>query len=161
MAMVRTYVENCCTEGGKQKLNLTSAQARGLKSLRKRVEDGEIVVLPTDKTGKFAVMGREDYEQAGLVHGKGDDEVGWEIIKMEQREINGHVAMLIKIFNIGESWGHVSRVRETMLGESMGICPVQLLYKDHNLGILEFHLRGTWLVDMWVLGCIYQKLFLT
>ena len=39
---------------------------------------------------------------------------------------------MIKILNIGENWGHVERVRETMLGESRGICPVQLLYKDHK-----------------------------
>ena len=53
-------------------------------------------------------------------------------IKVEQREINGHVAMLIKIFRKGHNWGHEARVRETILGESLEACPVHLLYKDHK-----------------------------
>ena len=132
MGVIRRFIEEKCGKGGKQKSNLTSAESRGLKSLRTRVEEGEIVVLPTDKTGKFAVMKREDYEEAGLVHAQGDREVNWEEIKTAQREINGHVAMLIKVFNIGKDWDHVERIRETMMGESMGVCPIQLLFKDHK-----------------------------
>ena len=132
MGVIRSFMETTCGKGGKQKSNLTAAEARGLKSLMTRVEDGEIVVLPTDKTGKFAVMKREEYEKAGLVHSEGDREVNWEEIKNSQREINGHVAMLIKIFNIGKNWDHVERVRETMMGETMGVCPIQLLFKDHK-----------------------------
>ena len=63
-----------------------------------RVEEGEIVVLQTDKTGKFSVMKREDYGKAWLVHSQGDNEVNWDEIRIAQREINGQVAMLIKIF---------------------------------------------------------------
>ena len=44
-------------------------------------EEGELVVCPTDRTGKFAVMGRDIYE--------GDDIVGWEDLKIFQREVNG------------------------------------------------------------------------
>ena len=134
MGVIKNFINEKCGKGGKQKSNLTSAEARGLKSLMTRVEEGEIVVLPTDKTGKFSVMRREDYEMAGLSHSQGDREVKWEEIKTAQREINGHVAMLIKIFNIGKNWDHVERVRETMMGNSMGVCPIQLLFKDHKNG---------------------------
>ena len=48
-----------------------------------------------------------------------------------------HVEMIkegpvIKIFRIGASWNHTSRVRETMMGEAMEVCPVHLLFKDHK-----------------------------
>ena len=132
VAVVKKYIENECGKNGKQKSNLSASETRGLKGLKTSVENGEIVVLPTDKTGKFSVMGRDDYEAAGLVHTQGDVEVGWEEVKKAQREINGHVAVLIKIFNIGKNWDHVERTRETMMGESMGVCPIQLLFKDHK-----------------------------
>ena len=45
-------------------------------------------------------MDRNGYEQAGLVHVKGDTEVGWDELRLAQRELNGHVAMMIKIFRI-------------------------------------------------------------
>ena len=56
----------------------------------------------------------------------------WSNIKESQKELNGHVSMIIKIFKIGEAWDHTSRVRETTMGEGMSICPMSLLFKDHK-----------------------------
>ena len=53
-------------------------------------------------------------------------------LRTNQRELNGHTCMLKKIFKIGRGWDHESRVRETMLGEALEVCPVHLLYKDHK-----------------------------
>ena len=66
--------------------------------MKKRTDEGSIVILPTDKTGRFAVMDRDSYEEAGMDHVKGDREVGWEDLSMAQKELNGHAAMLIKVF---------------------------------------------------------------
>ena len=76
-----------CGKNGNQISNLTAGEARGLKSLMKRMGEGELVVCPTDKTGKFAVMGRDIYESSGMVHTEGDDIVGWEDLKNSQREL--------------------------------------------------------------------------
>ena len=51
MEVFRKYVREKCDSRGRQESNLTPAQRRGMKSLKKRVENGEIVVVPTDKTG--------------------------------------------------------------------------------------------------------------
>ena len=51
------------------------------------------MVLPTDKTGRFAVMSRDSYERAGLIYTQGDKEVNWDMLRKEQREINGHGSM--------------------------------------------------------------------
>ena len=132
MGIFRRYVKENCRKGGLQRSNLTKEQENGLRSLRKRVKDGEIVVLPTDKSGKFAVMSRSTYEKAGLSHIGGDEEVEHSELWEAQKQLNGHLAMLIKCFRVGQKWDQTDRVRETMLGEGVATCPVSLLFKDHK-----------------------------
>ena len=70
-------------------------------------------MLPTDKSGKFAIMSRNTYEKAGLKHVKKKDrEVDGREIWESQKEINGHVAMLIKCFRIGSNWNQTDRIRK-------------------------------------------------
>ena len=52
-------------EEGVQDSNLTPKETRGLKKLRKRVQDGQLVVVKTDKSGKFCLMSMEEYRRAG------------------------------------------------------------------------------------------------
>ena len=52
----------------KGKDNLSLGEKRGLKSLKKRVADGEIIVCQTDKSGRFCILTREQYREAGQVH---------------------------------------------------------------------------------------------
>ena len=72
------------------------------------------------------------YEQAGASHTGDDVPVGWDDLQQAQNEINGHVAMMIKIFKIGSNWNHQDRIRETMINDSLTVCPVSLLMKDHK-----------------------------
>ena len=53
------YMREKCGPRGLQNSNLTMREIKGLKSLKKRVKEGEIVILPTDKTGLSTVMSRE------------------------------------------------------------------------------------------------------
>ena len=128
----KQYVQDKCDDKGNQKSNLTKGEEEGLKSIRKRVKNGDIVVIPTDKSGNLAVMSRGTYLEAGMAHTRRDLEVGWDSIKDSQRELNGHVSMMIKIFRIGSSWKHTTRVRESMMGEGQSVCPLSLLFKDHK-----------------------------
>ena len=70
------------------KSNLTKSQVKGMLSLKTRIKTGEIVVVPTDTTGKFSVMSRASYEQAGLAHTSGGTEAEWGEIEEAQREVN-------------------------------------------------------------------------
>ena len=128
----KKYGNEKCMKGGVQKPNLNEAEINGMKSLQKRVSNGEILVVPTDKSGRFAVMSVPTYELAGSAHTKKDEEVSPEIVKSTQTELNGNVSMLIKTFKIGAEWGHSDRIRETMLNNSLSLCPLYLLYKDHK-----------------------------
>ena len=65
MGIFQEYVKKNCNDNGKQQSNLNKSQSRGLKSLRKRIKEGEIVITPTDKTGNLAVFSRESFEEAG------------------------------------------------------------------------------------------------
>ena len=128
----RNYVSQNCGKGGRQKEKLSKLQSEGLKSLKMRVKNGEIVIVPTDKSGSLSVMSRDCYIEAGMSHTLRDKLVGMEEVKMAQRELNGHISMLIKIFKIGAYWKHGYRIRETMMGENQAVCPLSLLYKDHK-----------------------------
>ena len=132
MTTFKKYVEECCGKKGAQRSNLSKGQEEGLKSIKKRLKEGEIVIVPTDKSGALAVMTRRAYVEAGLKHTRNDKEVGWEEVKESQKDLNGHTSMLIKCFKIGAYWEHGERVRETMMGEGQAVCPLSLLYKDHK-----------------------------
>ena len=85
MAVFKKYIEDECQGDGKQKSNLNKTQLKGLLSLKKRIDNAEIVILPTDKTGRFAIMTRETYLQSGLKHTRGDKKVTWDILEEAQK----------------------------------------------------------------------------
>ena len=128
----QNYKNEACGENGQLPSNLTPAQRRGMKKLKKRVDDGEIVVCQTDKSGKLAVMSMELYLQAGLVHTKKDKEVGLETVREVEKICNGHTAMWLKIWNAGADWKHQDRMRETRISHSLTVAALDLAYKDHK-----------------------------
>ena len=101
MALFKDYIIQNCGKGGKQKENLTKNESLGLKSIKKRISEGEIVMVPTDKRGNFAVMSSHSYTRSGMVHTVKDRESSFEEVKEAQKEANGHISMLIKVFKIG------------------------------------------------------------
>ena len=126
------YMEEFTKEDGKQESNLTASQGRGVKSLLRRVKEGDIVVIQTDKSGILVVMSMEEYLKAGTVHTAKDDETNHEFAKENQRLLNGHSSMYLKIFNVGSDWNHETRHRETKLNKSCAIPVLRLLFKDHK-----------------------------
>ena len=66
------FKENCNCKG-EQLVNPMVEELKGLKSLRLRLKNGEIVILPMDKSGKFSVMSMKTYIiTAGDMHLEGD-----------------------------------------------------------------------------------------
>ena len=97
----KAYVDENCSESGAQSSNLTFSQKNGLRKLQKRKKDGDIIILTTDKSGKFAVTDTETYLEMGAVHTDKDSIVSDHEIKRIQRLHNGHVAMRTRMANIG------------------------------------------------------------
>ena len=59
------------------------------------------------------MMSRETYERSGKSHTRGDVIVGCDKLKDSQKELNGHVSMMLKIFKVGDRWEHSDRIRES------------------------------------------------
>ena len=74
-------------------------------------------------------MSMVTYVKALELHLEGDKEVGLEELKSNQRQLNGHVSMLLKVFGAGSDWQHQHRMREIMLSNSWANCPLLILYK--------------------------------
>ena len=56
---------------GKTQQNLTKEQKAGLRSLRKRINNKEIVCFPTDKSGQMSVDTPENYIESMKPHLEG------------------------------------------------------------------------------------------
>ena len=57
--------ENCDDRGNQLRSNVVARFRIGLKRLKERTENGECIVVPTDKSGKFAIMPLKVYEEMG------------------------------------------------------------------------------------------------
>ena len=66
-------------------------------------------MVKTDKSGRFALISKEEYERAGAVHTSKDREVTVEFLVKNQRRINGHLSMLMKTFMVGKHHDHYER----------------------------------------------------
>ena len=77
-------------------------------------------------------MSMATYIKAGMIHVEGDEEIPLSDLKSNQRKINGHASMLIKIFGVGKDWGHDTRMRESMISNALAVCRLWLLFKCHK-----------------------------
>ena len=118
-ATFEDYVRENCNKKGDQVSNLRKEEMEGMRSLKKRVKEGELVIMQTDKSSRFAVMKLETYEEAGMVHVRKDKEIDINYVKDNQRVLNGHCSMWLKIFKVGQNWKHEDRHRETKINKSL------------------------------------------
>ena len=116
----------------KGKDNLSLGEKRGLKSLKKRVADGEIIVCQTDKSGRFCILSREQYREAGAVHTSKDRKIDLDEQGEIERALNGHMRWWNVIWGQGEGWNQESRCLANLLNHGLGACPMTLLVKDHK-----------------------------
>ena len=114
--------------------NLTRKEKSGLKKLQKRIKNGEICIIKTDKSGKITAISKEDYLRMGNDSNVTDRKVDRkERIEIE-KEINGHTRMLVKMFNMGENSNHLQRILDSKLTNSEQAAPKYYMFKDHKEG---------------------------
>ena len=94
--------ENCDSKGNQKSPNTSKAIREAIISLKKRTDEGSLVVMPTDKSGKLSCMSLEEMGREHI----GDDKVIDEGELNEiQRNLNNHSRMIIKTFNVGSNHG--------------------------------------------------------
>ena len=74
----------------------------GLKSLKKRIAQGQLVIAQTDMSKRFAVMTRQQFLESGLQHTAKDLEIDPDRVKRIQNTVNSHVEWLKDMSNIGK-----------------------------------------------------------
>ena len=112
--------------------NLSDSEQKGLKSLKKRVREGELVLTTTDKSGRMAVLSREQYIEAGKVHTEKDELLDWKTIHYLQNQINSHTWWSSKIFGNSKNTDQTRMGKNTM-ETSYQIPEMSLLVKDHKV----------------------------
>ena len=127
----KDYRDKNCKKD-QQESNLTENERKGLESLQKRIRDKEIVVMKTDKSGKFAVTTMEIYIEMGSVHTKKDRMISRaELIEIE-KQLNGHATYWCKMWGTGGAHDHMSRVISSKVTRSENMASMYVMYKDHK-----------------------------
>ena len=111
---------------------MTEEQQAGLKSLKKRIQEGEIVVIKTDKSGKLCVSTRDEYVKMGMMHAGKDKKITRKEIHEMEKQTNGHSIAWAKMQNTGENHGHRGRVMDSKVGKSKNLSTMYVAYKDHK-----------------------------
>ena len=79
-----------------QKSNLTKDEEEGLKSLMKKIQKKDILVLKTDKSGKFFVVSQDEYRKMGAVHTSKDKMISMKEVVEIEKQLNGHCTFLVQ-----------------------------------------------------------------
>ena len=86
----RKFINKNTDKNGAMRSNLTEDEKSGLKSLQKRINNRELIILKTDKSSKFAVTSEQEYLKMGQEHTSKDREITrQELIEIEEN-LNGH-----------------------------------------------------------------------
>ena len=66
------YRREFCNKRGEQEPNISKEEQKGLESIQRNIEKEELLVIKTDKSGKFSITDRENYLKMGETHVKKD-----------------------------------------------------------------------------------------
>ena len=129
-------VKQYCKENKNQKYsNLSPEEQEGLKSLANKVDNKEIEIIETDKSKKLIVNSHEQYIHDMEVHVKVDRVVDKKFINKTTKKFNEMSKSLVKIVNMGQSVGQMSRITSNVhVDPSSELLRIKGLFKDHKSG---------------------------
>ena len=126
-------VENT-NKKGEQKSNLTADEKIGLKSLQKRIKAEEIIIMKTDKSGRFVVTNEQEYVKMGQEHTNKDIEITRREVHEMEKVCNDHTRAWSYIWKSGDDHDHLSRIISSKTSRSGNEADLTLLFKDHKEG---------------------------
>ena len=135
MTEVGDWISSNCDDRGNQHItNLTAKQRKGMIVLKQRIERGEVIVVPSDKSGKHCVMTLETYSTMGDVHISRDKVISEGELAEIQKDLNDHSKMLLKVFSVGEAHGerNIQRVKSAFTTNASNVAVLWLMPKDHK-----------------------------
>ena len=128
------YRQEFCSKSGEQRTNLTDQEERGLKKLQKKIKEDNLVILKTDKSGKFATTNLENYLRMGQEHVQKDKVITRTDIRNVETVLNCHCRAWCKIWRSGKNHGHTARIMTSKTTTSNNVASMWLALKDHKKG---------------------------
>ena len=110
----------------KPESNLTKQQKQGLKKLKRRVKNGEIVCFQTDKSGSISVDTPDNYVDSMQPHLEGTIPSTEEEYTKTEKLINAHMMNWCRIMKFDKKVAH------NFISENNEIPPLYGLRKDHK-----------------------------
>ena len=100
--------------------------------MKRRIKKEGLLVMKTDKSGKFSLTTQEKYLEMGQVHISEDTEIGREKIKETDKIMNEHSRAWCNIWSTGAFNDHEDRVISSKINNSENRAKLYLSYKDHK-----------------------------
>ena len=127
------YRKEFCDKNGEQEMEISLEERKGLRSLQKRIEKEELLIIKTDKSGKLSVTNRENYLKMGEPHVKKDQIVDRTKVREIDKIMGEHSAAWCSIWGSGSNHGQADRVINSKVTRSENTAKLYLAHKDHKL----------------------------
>ena len=111
--------------------NLSYKEKKGLKSLSKRVTKGELMITPTDKSGRFAILTTDQYLESGKQHTAKDEKLCWNDVKYLRNQVNTHMHWFRNIFRYCDK-SNPDRMKKNLVVSDLDVPEMAILIKDHK-----------------------------
>ena len=95
-----------------KKSNVSTVQDKGLREIRERIKQKEVVVFETDKTGHFTADTVPSYEEALYKHVENDTKINKKKVKSLENKCNHHLKQFNRMFCVGATRGLERRVAD-------------------------------------------------
>ena len=133
LSKVREYKERNCNEKGfVKKGNISNTVSNGIKSIKERIKDKEVVVFTTDKTGEFSIDTATNYLEVLNEHTINDMKVNKNKVKCLENRCNDHLRQFNKMLAVGATFGHQQRVANASTATNVPAPPLYGLRKTHK-----------------------------
>ena len=124
--------DNCDNKGNIINQNLSKSQLDGLRSLKKRVSEEDIIITLTDKSGKLSLNTKDNYNASMEKHHRDDEKITLAEKNSIENTLNGHTLQLGRILNMGANHGHEKRVEKALRNKYCHVPVLSGLDKDHK-----------------------------
>ena len=112
--------------------NLRTEELNGLKTLKERSDEQDIVCFQTDKSGRWAVDTLENYTTSTERHiESGVRAITIEEYKNSEDELNCHAKALLRMMGLEDN-NNGSRMRQACTAEGINFAELYSLRKDHK-----------------------------
>ena len=125
------FHENKRNKSGEHILNLSFKEREGLKMLNDRIDSGEIMITPTDKSGRFAVLTTAQYLESGKAHTSKDQKIGWKELNYMKNQVNNHMYWYRNIFNYSDKT-NPDRMSTNLITSDLQLPEMAILVQDHK-----------------------------